>query len=100
MMVSNIVMICLFSSVLSGVLCNQNFVAFMMPVVGKLVYRSLMSSVISFMHLLVRNFVISCAISKEFFILLVFGNISMFFSLYWEIWLFYGMGHMCYLPPV
>ena len=45
MMVSSIVIICLFSSILSGVLCNQNFVAFMMPVVGRLVYRSLMSSV-------------------------------------------------------
>ena len=69
-MVLSIVIICLFSSILSGVLCNQNFVAFVMPMVGKLVYRCVMSSVISFVHLLVCNFVISCAISKEFFFIL------------------------------
>jgi len=68
-MFSSIIIICLFSSILIGVLCNQNFVAFMIPAVGRLVYRSLMSSVINFLNLLVCNCVISCAIPKELFLL-------------------------------
>jgi len=72
MMLLSRVIIYLFSSILCGLLCNQNFVALMMPSVGRLVYRSLMSRVISFMCLLVCSLVIFRAIYKEFFILYCF----------------------------